>query len=109
MNCGERTSAPCGGRIGPDEGRGQNVAAKSPTAAGGHEADGVGRLRRNLMVWGAVAVAGVLLTLCEGLVGYFQEEPIRTSRVVFRLLGMAGWLLVLYGFVKVIWNDRKRK
>ena len=109
MNSPERALPDGNARSGPDEDRERNAVAQSQSVAGSPETDDEARHRRKLMMWGAVAVAGVLLTLGEGLMGYFREEPVCTSRIVFRLLGMAGWLLVLYGFVKVIWNDRKRK
>lgn len=87
----------------------RQFAEHGGTVAGSSGAAANVQLWLKLMVWGAIAVAGVLLVLAEGLADYFKEEPVRPWRIAFRLLGMAGWAGVLYGFVKVIWNGRKRK
>ena len=92
-----------------DAAGGQRVVAHDGTAPEVKRTAGAVRQRRWLLCMGAVAVVGVVLILCEGLVDYFQEVSVRPLRIVFRLLGIAGWLFVLYCYVKVIRNDRKRK
>ena len=56
----------------------------------------------------ALGVAGIVISLGEGLADYLQADPVRWSRVVMRSLSIAAWLFVLFALIKSIKNDRKR-
>ncbi len=62
---------------------------------------------KGLHILAAIAILCAIINLAEELVGYFGDGTTDTVRIVMRTLGIAGWCVVLFYYIKTFLYVRK--